>query len=192
MNSIMQDPAFAMFVTAAGLQDELALADAARRRHAINQALGIETEQIGEQGEKQRRGIAGQHEASGTFKSGQNLQEQAESERSQARAQSLAQLNAANQLGDIESGLLTGQANRQFDIATKALGSAEGLALEQGDSDIDARLKALEGAGTSPLTGIGGVGPLGPEGPGPALPVAGVGISRKEAFNPTGKYKRAF
>lgn len=190
INSLMQDPAFAMFVTASGMQEELAMADAARRRHAINQALGIQTEEMGESGEQERKGIAGRHEAAGVFKSGQNLEDQAQSERRQARAQSLAQLNAANQLGDVESNLLTGNVNRQFDIAQSALGAAQTLEEEKGADDLDARLKALEGAGQTPLTGIGTVDPLAPTAaPGP---IAGVGISRQEAFNPTRKYKRGF
>lgn len=190
INSLMQDPAFAMFVTASGMQEELAMADAARRRHAINQALGIQTEEMGESGEQERKNISGRNEAAGIFKSGQNLEENAQSERRQARAQSLAQLNAANQLGDVESNLLTGNVNRQFDIAQSALGAAQTLEEEKGADDLDARLKALEGAGQTPLTGIGTVDPLAPTtAPGP---IAGVGISRQEAFNPTRKYKRGF
>lgn len=190
----MQDPAFAIFVTASGMQEELAHADAARRRQSINQALGIQEEQIGEQGEEQRKGIAENFEQRGISGAGASLEKQAKSERSQARASALAQLNAADQMGEIESGLLTGNVNRQFDIAQNALGAAQNLEEEAGADDLDARLKALEGAGQTPLTGIGAVGPLGPQGAGlpGATPIAGVGISTKKRQPILGGYKRDF
>lgn len=165
--SLMQDPAFAIFVTASGMQEELALADAARRRNAINQALGIQEEDIAEQGRAQRKEIAGNQESRGVFKSGQTLERSAESERAQARASALAQLNAATQLGDVESGLLTGNVNRQFDIGTNALDALTRQLSEQGEDSIDDEVAGITGSATTPLTGLPTVNPLAPA-PAPA------------------------
>jgi hypothetical protein len=59
LETLMQNPAFAAFVTASGLQEEILLQDAARRRRGIESALGIQTEGLEESGRRERRGISG-------------------------------------------------------------------------------------------------------------------------------------
>jgi hypothetical protein len=190
LNTLMQDPAFAMFISASGMQEELALADAARRRHAINQSLGIQEEQIADQGQQQRKGIAGEHAMRGAPSSGQHLEENAQSEKNQARASALAQLNAADQLGEVESGLMTGNVNRQFDIGSNALDALTRQLTAQGEDSIDNEVTALGQAGTNPLTGIPSVSPMGAEPA--AVPIGGVGISTKKRQPLLGGYKRDF
>lgn len=162
----MKDPSFAAFVSAAGLQEELALADAARRRESINRALGIQTEEISAQGQQARKQIRGQQEVSGALRSGQTLERLADQEASEARLQSAAQLDAATRIGDIQSGLATQSAGTQFDIFGKALETLPGV-LESQAGDV-------RGQALNSLTGIAPVPEATPL-PKPKKPTGGGG-----------------
>ena len=113
--------------------------------------------------------------------SGQNQTELANQESSQARQMGLAQLNAANQLGDIESGLATGDINRNYDITSKALDAAGNI------TEADAAAQAGQQA---PTTGIGDYTPG-------AIPSYSPTLAPKPKAKPLsggggGKYKAAF
>lgn len=134
LETLMQNPAFAAFVTAAGLEEQIVMQDAARRRRGIEQALGVQTEGIEEGGRRQRRGISGGHEGRGTFRSGEHQTDLSEQETDQGRTLALTNLAASDQLGDIESGVLQSGVNRQFDILGKALGAASEETLADSDA----------------------------------------------------------
>jgi hypothetical protein len=134
LETLMQNPAFAAFVTASGLQEEILLQDAARRRRGIESALGIQTEGLEESGRRERRGISGGFESRGTFRSGDHQTAISEQESDQGRQMALTQLAASEQLGDVESNLLQSQVNRQFDIVGRALEGASEDTLTNGSA----------------------------------------------------------
>lgn len=132
----MQDPAFAAFVAAAGLQDEIGMAEAARKRTAINQALGLSNEDTQESGEVERRNISGNQESRGVFRSGQTRQLTDEQERRQARQLAYGQLTAGEAKADIEHGLAANAANRNFDYISKALDVAGNQTLDAYNNSV--------------------------------------------------------
>lgn len=132
LETLMQNPAFAAFVTAAGLEEQIVLQDAARRRRGIETALGIQTEQIQESGRRQRRGISSEQESRGMFRSGEHQTALSEQEADQGRSIALQQLAAGDAIGDIESGVLQSGVQRQYGILGKALNAASEETLDAG------------------------------------------------------------
>lgn len=120
-SSVYGDPAMLAFIRASGMSNEIAAADVARRQAAINQALGIATQDTEAAGEQSRRNIAGGMEARGVFRSGQNMLAQQYQEEAQARRLGALRLAAANQIGDLHSGLLSQIAANQQKAASLAL-----------------------------------------------------------------------
>lgn len=110
---IYGDPAMLAFIRSSGLANDVASADVARRTDNYNRALGIATDDINAQGERSRRGIAGNYESRGVYRSGAQLRAQSEQEADQARRLGAARLSTADAIGGLQSQLLQTIANNQ-------------------------------------------------------------------------------
>lgn len=150
--ALAQDPAYLAFLRASGLAESVATADAARRRDAINQALGIAGEDLDSQGEQTRRGISAAQEDRGVFRSGQTLQRMSEQEEDQARRRSAIELAGAGQIGDLESGLLMQLAGSQVKGAEYGLGLAGDRALSDGLSSLSLGAATPVATNTAPAS----------------------------------------
>lgn len=140
--SLAQDPAYLAFVRAAGLSEQVAAADVARRQAATKLALGIQTDDLNAAGERERQGVRGSQESRGVFRSGQTQQRLTEQEDQQARRQSALELAAATQLGDAQSGLESAIAAQQLRGAELGLSLSQNAALQSGNAALDAAYSA--------------------------------------------------
>lgn len=134
--SLAQDPAYLALLRASGLTDSIATSDAARRREAVNTALGLQTDDLNATGEQERRAVATSQEGRGVFRSGETLRRTADQESSQARRRSGIELAASGQLGDIEHNLVSQLAGTQVRGAELGLTLGSNRTLADGEAGL--------------------------------------------------------
>lgn len=149
--ALAQDPAYLAFLRASGLSDEIAAAAVARQSGAINQALGLNVEDLDESGRRQRRSISSSQESRGALRSGETLRRTSEQEQDQARRRAAIEQAAANQLGGLQTGLASQIAGTQLKGSELALGMSADRDLSTGQDAIDLAMTAPAAAPT-PLT----------------------------------------
>lgn len=122
--SIYTNPAYMAFVRSADLGLEESARRVATRSNAINQALGNNTAEMGEQNRQSQRGINNSYEARGVYKSGARQVANDEQNARYATALGKAESEAASQVSDLHtsfadqvSGIQRDAGERGFDVA---------------------------------------------------------------------------
>lgn len=135
--SLYKDPTILAFLRSSGLGEQVMANEIARRQAAINQTLGTNLEDLAARGVIDRRNIGGSMEARGLYRSGENLQKQAEQEAQQARLQGSLQQQAANQVADLQGNLAMKVAENQQKAAELGTNAYIQNALAAGKGTID-------------------------------------------------------
>lgn len=135
-NTLVTDPAYQAFQRTSGLGLETAAQNVARKRLAIDTALGQNIADTEHAGEQQRKGISGGFESRGVFRSGAHRLGLDEQERQQAVTTSTARTTAAGQIAADQEGLIGEVGRIQREAAEKGLSTAQ-------TQDLDAGIEAL-------------------------------------------------
>lgn len=134
-NPLAGDPAYAAFLRTSGLALEVAAADTARRRMAIDSALGLDIPDIQEQGKREREGISGSFEARGFARSGERVSKLGEQETDEANAIARRRLAALQETQGLEQDLAARVAGTQregAELGLSLLGKQYGSQQEMG------------------------------------------------------------
>lgn len=138
------DPSILAFLRAAGYAGEAATADVARRRNDIENALGLSIADLDARGEQARRGISGNFESRGVFKSGAHLRDQAEQEATQGRQAGALEQQAASQIGNLTSSLTQQIAQNQQRAQELAVTQNQKANLTSGQAALDEKYADTE------------------------------------------------
>ncbi len=149
------DPSILAFLRASGMSQETAAADVARRRTAIEQALGTSIKDLEDQGEVSRENISGNAESNGVFRSGQLSTDLQRQRASQLRRQGALTDQAGYQIGNLTSSLQQQIAENQQKAAELGLAGSQNADIATGKAGIDTKYGNLYGTsdGTDDTSG---------------------------------------
>lgn len=136
-NPLYSDPGYLAFVANAGMDYETAAADVARRKAAINNALGVRIPEIKKAGEKTKEGIYGDFASRGLYGAGQQSVREGEAEAQTLSDIGKAEASAAGEIEDLVGGLVGKRQQYLKDATSRGYDVAGSQDLENRLSEVD-------------------------------------------------------